>query len=332
MIVIDADTVHELMDWPAVVDALRDGHRVGASASGTSGARPQIDDLLMRQGTSALLVRAAWTGAADGAGALGLKAVTVFPANPDREPPLPAVQGQFLLFDGDSGAVSAVIDGAAITAWKTAGDSALGADLLARPDVETLAMIGAGGMAGPLIRAHLSVRPSLKRIVIANRTKARAEALAERLADDAACAGRAIETTGDIDAAVAAGDVVSVATMARQPIVRGDLLKPGAHLDLVGAYTPDMREADDAVFRRGRLFVDARETTVHEIGELMIPIAAGMLSEGDIQGDLFDLVPGACEGRRGADEITVYKNGGGAHLDLMTAGAIHHAWLQRHRL
>lgn len=318
MIVIDSDTVHELMDWTLAIDALRAGHR---------GDRPAIDDLLMKDADRALLVRASWVPG----GAVGLKAVTVFPENPGRQPPLPAVQGQFLLFDGESGAVSAVIDGAAITAWKTAGDSALGADLLARPDVDCLAMIGAGAMSEPLVRAHLSVRPSIRRIVLGNRTRARAEGLAGRLADT----GCTVEIADDIDTAVAAGDVISVATMARAPIIRGALLKPGAHVDLVGAYTPDMREADDDVFARGRLFVDARETTLREIGELMIPLAAGAIRESDVQGDLFDLVPAADAGsgaRGAADEITVYKNGGGAHLDLMTAGAIHHAWLQRHRL
>ncbi len=327
MIVIDADTVQDLLDWRTEVEALREGHRL-APGVGAPGTRPAIDDLLMKQDGRALLIRAAWVpGGGGGSGAVGLKAVTVFPENPNRDQPLPAVQGQFLLFDGETGVVTAVIDGAAITACKTAGDSALGADLLARPDVEVLAMIGAGAMAEPLIRAHLAVRPSLKRIVLGNRTRERAEDLAARLSDT----GCDIEIAEDIDAAVAAGDVISVATMSRQPIIRGALLKPGAHLDLVGAYTPDMREADDAAFQRGRLFVDARETTLHEIGELMIPLASGVITEADVQGDLFDLVSGSL-GRGSPDEITVYKNGGGAHLDLMTAGAIHHAWLQRHRL
>lgn len=318
MIVIDSPAVNELLDWHALVAALREGHR---------GARPRIDDLLQRDGAAAFLIRAAWQPG----GALGLKAVTVFPENPDRDPPLPAVQGQFLLFDGQTGRVTAAIDGAAITAWKTAGDSALGADLLARPDIETMAMVGAGSMAEPLVRAHLAVRPSLRRILIANRSRSRAEALAQRLADT----GRRIEIAESVDSAVAEADLISTATMSHAPLIKGLLLRPGAHVDLVGAYTPDMREADDDVLRRGRLFVDARETTLHEIGELKIPLAAGVISESDVSGDLFDLVPAADRGeaaRRSPEEITVYKNGGGAHLDLMTAGAIHAAWRQRHRL
>ncbi len=311
MIVIDAQAVHGLMDWSRQVAALRAGH---------AGPRPAIDDLLMRQSGSSLLVRAAW---ADGTG-IGLKAVTVFPRNPDRSPPLPAVQGQFLLFDTEDGSVQAIIDGAAITAWKTAGDSALGTDLLARADARTLTMVGAGAMAEPLVRAHLSVRPGIERIVIWNRSAARAEALAGRIGDT----GRRIEVLADRAAAIGEGDIVSCATMSKDPVVPGEALKPGAHLDLVGAYTPDMREADDAALTRGRLFVDARETTIHEIGELIIPLKAGVISESDVLGDLFDLVPGGA-GRQSDDEITIYKNGGGAHLDLMTAGAIHAAWREK---
>ncbi|ESR25559.1 ornithine cyclodeaminase family protein [Lutibaculum baratangense] len=307
MMLIDAKTVDEVLDWKSVVEALREGHR---------GARPQIDDLLMREGQEALLVRAAWQG---GVG-IGLKAVSVFPRNPESTPPLPAVQGQFLLFDGRTGEVAAVIDGAAITRWKTAGDSALGSALLSREDARALTMVGAGAQAEPLIRAHLAVRPSIGHVRIWNRSAPRAEALAARLGD----AGRQVEVAGDLAAAVGAADIVCVATMATEPIVKGAWLKPGTHLDLVGAYRPDMREADDEALRKGRLYVDARETTVHEIGELMIPLASGAIREDDVIADFFDLVGGA-EGRRSDEEITVFKNGGGAHLDLMTAQAIHRA-------
>lgn len=307
MIVIDGARVDELVDWRTVVDALRAGHQ---------GPRPQIDDLLMRDGENALLVRGAWKS---GEG-IGLKAVSVFARNPEADPPRPAVQGQFLLFDGVTGEVTAVIDGAAITRWKTAGDSALGSELLSRPDAETLTMVGAGAQAEPLIRAHLAVRPSIRRVMIWNRTEARATALADRLEDVAP----EVEVVLDIEDAVGAGDVVSVATMASEPIVKGAWLKPGAHLDLVGAYRPDMREADDEALTRGRIFVDARETTIHEIGELLIPFQNDVIAETDVVADFFDLVAGAA-GRRSESEITVFKNGGGAHLDLMTAVAIHRA-------
>ncbi len=154
---------------------------------------------------------------------------------------------------------------------------------------------------------------SIERVIVWNRTRSRAEALAATLNLPAE-----VEVADDLDAAVARADTISCATMTTSPILDGDSLRPGAHVDLIGAYRPDMREADDETLRRGRLFVDARETTIGEIGELMIPMASGALAETDVLADLRDLAAGA-QGRRTDDEITVFKNGGGAHLDLMTA-------------
>ena len=278
-----------------------------------------VGDLLTEKGENCMLTRAAWLD-----GVFGIKSVSLFPGNPQLSPPVPSIQGVCVLHDGATGMVLAVLDGSALTAWKTAGDSALGSRLLSRQSSAVLTMVGAGGMAGPLVRAHLAARPTLQRVIIWNRTRERAEALAQKLTDT----GREIEVSGDLEAAVSQGDVVSCATMANEPIVKGAWLKPGAHLDLVGAFTLEMREADDEAIAKGRLFVDARDTTVHEIGELMTPIAAGTISESDILGDLFDLA-GGTQGRRSADEITVYKNGGGAHLDLMTARAVNMAWQAR---
>lgn len=292
--------IDRILDWESLVAAMREGHRAG---------RPQIGDHLMREGADSLLVRMAWMG-----GALGLKAVTIFPGNVQATPPVPSIQGQFLLFDGARGHVEAVMDGVALTAWKTAADSALGCDLLARRDARTLLMVGAGTQARSLVRAHLSVRPGIERIVLWNRTPAGAERLAAELGDT----GREVMVAGDLAAAVGAADIVSTATMAVAPILEGARLKPGTHVDLVGAFRPDMREADDETLRRSRVFVDARETTLHEIGEILIPLRAGVIAEQDIQGDLFDLVPGRA-GRTSDGDITVFKNGGGAHLDLITA-------------
>lgn len=292
--------IDRILDWESLVAAMREGHR---------GGRPQIGDYLMREGDDSLLVRMAWMG-----GALGLKAVTIFPGNVQASPPLASIQGQFLLFDGARGHVEAVMDGVALTAWKTAADSALGCDLLARRDARRLLMVGAGTQARSLVRAHLSVRPGIERVVLWNRTPAGAERLAADLADT----GREVRIAGDLAAAVGEADIISTATMATAPILRGAWLKPGTHVDLVGAFRPDMREADDETLRRGRIFVDARETTLHEIGEILIPLREGVIAEGDIQGDLFDLVPGRA-GRTSDADITVFKNGGGAHLDLITA-------------
>ena len=304
MIAIEQEEIERVLSWPALVQALDAGHRLGRGTTG---------DLLLEQDQDILLNRAAWK---PGYG-IGLKSVTGFFRNPERRPPLPSIQGIFVLFDHDDGRPLAVIDGAAITAWKTAADSALGSRYLSRPDAQRLLMVGAGALARPLIQAHLSVRPAIERVTIWNRTPARAEALAKQLRG----AGIEVEIADNLAAAVRAADVVSVATRSEAPLIQGKWLRPGTHLDLVGAFTPAMREADDEAIRRGRLFVDARETTLGQIGELAIPIGQGVISADAVLADLYDLAAGFAW-QRAADDITIYKNGGGAHLDLMTARAI----------
>ena len=301
---IDAATVDAAMTWPRAIAALRQGHLH---------AKPQIGDIYLSEANTGLLTRAAWIS---GLGSL-VKAASVFPGNVDRTPALPTVQGAVLLMDPATGSLRAIIDGAAVTRWKTAADSALGSSLLSRPDSRALTMVGAGAMAEPLIRAHVAMRPNLATITIWNRSAARAESLAMRLSD----LRRVVAITEDLESAVRCADIVSCATMSRQPIICGAWLRPGAHLDLVGAYTRQMREADDEALRRAQVFVDFRGTTIEHIGELTDPISRGVISATDVRGDLYDLVPGQA-GRQSESEITLFKNGGGAHLDLMTALAI----------
>ncbi len=304
MIVIDQGQIDAVLTWPALIDGLDAGHRLG---------RGKTHDLLLEEGSAMILNRTAWK---PGYG-LGVKTVTGFWDNPRRDPPLPSVQGLFVLFDPDDGRPLAVIDGAAITGWKTAADSALGSRYLSRPDSRLLLMIGAGAMARPLVHAHLCVRPGIERILLWNRTPARSQALASLLV----AAGLTVETTTNLADAVGRADIISSATRTQEPLIQGDWLRPGTHLDLVGAFTASMREADDTVLRRGRLFVDARESAL-DIGELAIPIARGVITAKDVVADLYDLAAGFAW-QRAPDDITVYKNGGGAHLDLMTAVAIH---------
>ncbi len=131
----------------------------------------------------------------------------------------------------------------------------------------------------------------------------------------------------DLESAVMASDIVTSATMARAPLIFGDWLQPGQHLDLIGAYRPDMREADDEALRRARIFVDSRATVLGHIGELKIPLDEGVITPDDIQGDFYDIEAGAFH--RAPDDITLFKNGGGAHLDLMTARYILEKWRGR---
>ncbi|GAB4269986.1 MAG: ornithine cyclodeaminase [Pararhodobacter sp.] len=299
--VLTRDMVEPYLDWLALADALAEGHR-----------RPpaRIEDVLIGRGDDRLLSRAAWI---DGMG-LGVKSVTVFPQNAARG--LPSIQGAMLIFDDETGAIEAVIDTALVTKWKTAGDSILGARFLARKDARSLLIVGAGAVAASLIEAYSALFPGISVTVWARRPEA-ASALAARYPGTLVAQG--------LEAAVRDADIVATCTMASEPLIRGAWLRPGQHIDLIGAFTPEMREADDDAMRRARVFVDSRATTLRHIGELMAPLASGAIREEDVLGDFHDLVAGRA-GRRSDDEITLFKNGGGAHLDLMTARMILRAW------
>ncbi len=303
MRLVSAEQIEAAGDWRALVDALGEAHR---------GQPAQVKDMLLRDGDNAWLSRAAWL---PGGGDFGLKSMSVFPGNVNLAPPKPSINGGMLLFDKTTGELAAVLEGAALTIWKTVGDSALGAVRLAREDVAELLVVGAGTIASRLPEAYLAIRPSIQRVRVWNRTSERATALAEDLAKTLPVP---VEAATDLSQAVAAAEIVACATMSPEPVIKGAWLKPGAHVDLIGAYRPDMREVDDDALRRGRLFVDSRDTTIGEIGELIIPMNNGVITEEDVLGDHYQLSAGAL-GRTSAQDITIFKNGGGAHLDLMTA-------------
>ena len=298
MKLIDAETAARLLDFPGLIEALRDGHRAGVEGYGR---------LLMQDGADALLGMAAWQRGQ----AFGIKLATVFPGNAARG--VPTIDSVYVLFDGSDGTPRAVIEATPLTVRKTAADSALAADYLARRDVRTLLMVGAGAQAEWMIAAHRVIRPTLARVLIWNRTPGRAEALAARLGATA---------TQDLATAAAEADVICCATAATAPVLRGEWLRPGVHVDLVGAYTPAMRESDDEAVRRASVFVDTRRFTLHDTGDIAAPLAAGVIAESDIRADLFQLVRGEVPGRRDDAEITLFKNAGGGHLDLMAARLI----------
>ncbi|XEU85653.1 ornithine cyclodeaminase [Tistrella mobilis] len=297
------------LDWAGAVEALRRGHLR---------PRAEIADIFLGPRTATLLNRAAFI---PGLG-YGVKAVTVMDGNAARG--LPTVQGAMMVYDAETGSLRAVIDSRLVTEFKTAADSVLGARLLARPDSRHLVIVGAGVVATSLIRAYGAIFPDLERISVWARRPEQARALVDAARGPAEAAGitARLEAAPDLDAALAEADIISSATMARSPVIHGARVRPGTHVDLIGAFKADMREADDALIGSSRLFVDSRATTLHHIGELTMPIKAGVITEADVLGDLYDLVPATAPARRSADEITVYKNGGGAHLDLMIADYI----------
>lgn len=308
MQLIDADTVHRLLDYPGLIEALAEAHR---------GDEPLIDRCLLQaeesgpHGGEGFLVLPAWRPGRS----LGVKIATVMPHNASRHPALPTIHALYPLFDGDSGEPLAVVDGTALTLRKTAADSALGARLLARADAATLLMVGAGALAPHLIAAHRAARPSLRRVLVWNRSAGNRDRLVEQLRAD----GIAAKPVEELAESVPAADVICCATASTEPLVRGDWLQPGTHLDLVGAYNPGLRESDDECVRRATLFVDWRGSTVEVAGDLVQPIADGVIGADAIAADLFALCRGEHGGRRDDEEITLYKNGGGGHLDLFTA-------------
>lgn len=243
---------------------------------------------------------------------LGVKVVSVYPGNAARG--FASIFGTYLLMEGDTGRPLAVIDGQALTLWRTAAASALAASYLAREDSQRLVMLGAGALAPYLIRAHASIRP-IREVLVWNRSLSRAGKLATSLAGEAF----AISATEDLELAVRDADIVSCATLSSEPLVKGTWLKPGAHLDLVGGFTPRMRETDDEAIRRARVYVDTRSGALKEAGDIVQPIQSGVLKETGVVGDLFDLCRGSASGRRAPREITLFKSVGSALEDLAAA-------------
>ena len=298
---VSAEEIRSALRFPTLISALEAAHR-----------RPKIE---VRDGhlggeQGLYFVRSA----VDRGRFFASKLITSFPTNLVGGK-LPAVQAVCVLFDGTNGRPLLVMDGTEITYWRTAADSALGAKILAPPDPETMLIVGAGVMAPWLVRAHRAVRPSIRRLLVWNRTKQRAAALAVLLAKEEIEA----EATENLEAATRTADIISTCTRSHAPLVRGACLRPGIHLDLVGGYSRETREADDEAARRALIFVDRRESAFDGVGDILQPIASGAIDEADVLGDLYDLVGGSVLGRRSPADITFFKNAGGAHLDLMTA-------------
>jgi ornithine cyclodeaminase len=303
--IVSADNLQAALGYGALVDALAEAFR------GEIAVPVRHHHTIPQAGADAtLLLMPAWTES--GERYLGCKVVTVFPDNAARG--IAAVQGQYLLMSGETGEPLALIDGRALTAWRTACASALAARFLARADASHLVMVGAGALVPHLVRAHATVRP-IARVSLWNRTRARAVATAFGLA----ASGIAIEVVDDLEAAVRQADIVSCATLSTEPLVRGKWLKAGTHVDLVGGYTPKMREADDEAVRRARVYVDTRGGALKEAGDVVVPLKTRVLKKSDIQGDLFDLCRGKAKGRGSEKEITLFKSVGTAIEDLAAA-------------
>jgi alanine dehydrogenase len=302
--VLGASEVVAALDFESTIEALRQMFRGGCGMP----VRHHHSIPVPGGRDASLLLMPAWQTGRH----IGVKLVTVFPDNGEQA--LPSVQGTYLLLDGKTGRPLALMDAPALTARRTAAASALAAKYLARPDAERLLMVGTGTLASHLIEAHASVRP-IKHVVVWGRNLEKAKKLAHRLSRR----HLALTATDDLANAVRGADIVSCATLARDPLIRGHWLKLGTHVDLVGGFTPEMREADDDVVKRARVFVDTRDGALKEAGDIVQPIRSGALREDDVAGDLFDLTRGSRAGRRYYDQITLFKSVGTALEDLAAA-------------
>jgi alanine dehydrogenase len=304
--IISADEIDRVLTYPALIDALAEAFRadIGVPLRHTH-MIPQPSGV-----DAKLLLMPAWTNG--GERLVGCKVVSVYPDNVKAG--RPSVSGSYLLMSGDTGEPLALLDGTAITAWRTACASALAARYLAREDASHLLMIGAGALAPHLVRAHSAVRP-IKQVTLWNRGRSRAIKTAFALH----AAGIEPTIADDLEAAVRTADIVSCATLSSTPLVRGAWLRKGTHVDLVGAFTPKMRESDDEAVRKSRVYVDTREGAPKEAGDLAIPLKKRVIKAADIQGDLFELCRGKVKGRKRKGEITLFKSTGTAIEDLAAA-------------
>lgn len=296
---ISFEAGEKLLDWVALTDALAQGH---------TRPKAEIGDTFLYRDPDTLLSRAAWI---DGMG-MAVKTATVFPHNGDQGKP--NINGGVSLYSDTDGTLEAIIDFHLVTKWKTAGDSLLAARRLARKDAGNILLVGAGTVARSLHAAYSAVFPQAS-FTVWSRTLTSAQAMADSYPN--------VTATADLEDAVAQADIIGSATMTTEPLIKGAWLRPGQHLDLIGAYRPDMREVDDEALRRSRLFVDSFDTTLGHIGEIKIPLENGVITTSDVIADYYDL---AAFQRHSDEEITICKNGGGAHLDLMTSRYILEQW------
>lgn len=285
--------------WQGLLEAFGAGHRL---------PKAEIDDTFLYRGDDTLLSRSAWI---DGMG-LAVKTANIFPGNPAQGKPM--INGAVNLYSDSDGTLEAIVDFHLVTKWKTAGDSLFAASKLARKGAKKFLIVGAGTVGRSMIEAYGALFEGAE-FTVWNRSPKGAEEMAAEVPG--------LRVANDLEAAVAEADVIATATMASAPVIKGAWLRPGQHLDLIGAYRPDMREVDDEAIRRARVFVNSYDTTIEHIGEIIEPLKSGALKREEIVADYYE--PEQFR-RQSDEEITIAKNGGGAHLDLMTSRYILDAW------
>ncbi|TQV89013.1 ornithine cyclodeaminase family protein [Aliikangiella coralliicola] len=306
---IDKQTIESHFDFPELIERLRSAFAQSNVEVPMRHHHDYANPPEDREST--LLLMPAWDPGKD----LGVKMVTVSPNNGDYN--LPSIQGIYLLFDAHKGSCKTLLDAKSLTAYRTAATSALASSYLSRENSRCLMMIGTGALSSVLIKAHAAVRP-IDKVIIWGRDPLKAEALKKTLVDEPF----EIEVVETIESGIKNADIISCATLSETPLINGELLKPGQHLDMVGAYRPDMREADDQCLLRSSIFVDHYAGALKETGDIVIPMQQGIIQRADIKAELFELCKEAATGREHSEEITFFKSVGHALEDLVAATLI----------
>jgi ornithine cyclodeaminase len=304
MLTLDADEVAQALPYDQLIEALASAFREDFEVP----LRAHHEVPVPGGNAGTLLLMPAWQSG----GNMGVKIVTVFPDNATHGHP--AVLGSYVLMSAGTGAPIAVLDGTEVTLRRTAAASALASSFLSRSDASRLLMVGTGNLAPHLIAAHATARPIREVCIWGRRREA-----AEKLAASLAAAPFNVSVSENLQQAVGEADIVSCATLASEPLIKGDWLQPGQHLDLVGAFKPDMREADSIAVSRAAVYLDTRAGGLAEAGDIVQAIDDGSITEADVRGELRDLVSGACAGRATAEDITLFKSVGTAIEDLAAA-------------
>ena len=310
---IAAGPVRDALAYPALVDALRNAFAAPAQVP-----RRHAHDI---SGQGTLLLMPAWQPQ----GALGVKLVSVMPGN--RERGLPTVHALYMLMDAQTGVPLALMDGEQLTLRRTAAVSALASLSLSRPDSRTLLLVGSGRLAPEMAVAHCAMR-DIERVLVWGRDPAKVPLAMQRAREAGLPARVALQPAASLEAGCAAADVICCATTSTEPLVRAEWLRPGTHVDLVGGFRRDMREADDALVCSASLFVDTADGALAEAGDLVQPVEAGLLRPDAVRAELMQLADGTHGGRRNDAEITLFKSVGSALADLASAELVWRAWCQ----
>ncbi|MEM5584951.1 ornithine cyclodeaminase family protein [Roseibium sp. AS2] len=306
MLLLTENQTRDALPFPELINALREMFRDGCVMP----TRHHHDMEIPGEADGTMLLMPAWVPG----GFAGVKVVNVIPGNSARN--MPAVAAQYLLSDASTGEMLALVDGGELTARRTAAASALAAGYLARPEARHLLVLGTGRLAANLIAAHMAVRP-IDTITIWGRSADKAEALVDALKGTIPVR---MAVAGQLEDALPKADIISSATMSSVPLIKGDFVSPGTHVDLVGAFKPSMRESDDTLIGRAEIYVDTRDGCLSEGGDIVQPMRSGVITGEDIRADLYDLCRGDHAGRSSEDAVTLFKSVGAALEDL--AGAI----------